>query len=240
MGKIGVWKLIILNVLCVVWPTWHNFWCHPGWWHHKQPWCHQLHHSHMLAKAIKGAARCLLGFFSHRSSEGEVLVHAWIDVPACPHLWILYPSRIIDWVVNCCCSSCPPCGCLYTFWEWPGSATYLPTSTDSAGLPYLLLVPVCTVFIELISLHHRKCLVTEVAPSTSHITIVGIPRCVPTDTSGPNRGSCSTLIATQVFKCSYRKEGEEHHALIPRGLAGWIGMAMCMWQVADTALTQPC
>ena len=103
----------------------------------------------------------------------------------------------------------------------------------------LWLVPMCTIFIKLIGLHLRKCFATGVAPFClmSHTSqfLASLGGC-QLNTSGPNHGPCSTLVATQVFKCSYGKEGDEHHTLVPRGLAGWIWMAMCTWQVMDTAL----
>ena len=122
------------------------------------------------------------------------------------------------------------------------SAAVLLPSTISAGPPYFQLVPMCTIFI-ILGLHRRKCLTTGVAPwhlaSGTSQFLASLGGC-QLNMSSPNHGPHSTLVVTQVFKCGYRKVGDKQHALISRELAGWIGMAMCSWQVVDTALTQPC
>ena len=118
-------------------------------------------------------------------------------------------------------------------------STAVPSScTVSTGPPYLQLVPVCTIFI-VKGLHHRKHLAAGLAlcHPTQHTSQFLV---CPLNTSGPNHGPHSTFVVTQVFKYGYGKEEDEPYALVSKELAGWIGMATCTWQVADTTLTQPC
>ena len=116
-------------------PPYMTLWHHIQLWHHI--WTHMmssmtssLHHWHMLAKPIKGAAWCLLGFILVPLSSCEVLIHAGIDVLTCLHFW--RPTSFKDNWLGCCLLlpwAYTLCGCLYTFWECPMSTTILSTST---------------------------------------------------------------------------------------------------------------
>ena len=111
----------------------------------------------------------------------------------------------------------------------------------STGPPYLQLVPMCTIFI-IEGLHHWKHIAACLAPchpsqhTSQFLASLGGHQLNMSDL---NHGPHSTLVGTQVFKCSCRKEEDEPYALVSVELAGWIGTAMCTWQVADTTLTQP-
>ena len=100
----------------------------------------------------------------------------------------------------------------------------------------------CTIFI-IEGLHHLKCIAARLAPCHPMHSIhhnSWHPWVGQLNMSGPNCGPHSTLVVTQVFKCGCGKEEDEPYTLVSEELAGWIGMATCTWQVADTTLTQPC
>ena len=150
--------------------TYEHPWCHL--------WCHLLHYCHMHAQPIKGATWHLSGVHGFGSIHlvhpfiGEVLVYAGIYVLKCLCFWSLLPSEIIDWVVVCYCHEHPHHIDTFTHSRSvPWALAILSTSTISAGPLYLWLVPVCTIFITLIGLHHRKHLATGVAPChLAHLT----------------------------------------------------------------------
>ena len=102
---------------------------------------------------------------------------------------------------------------------------YIFSRSVSTGLPYLRLVPVSTIFV-VEGLHHQKCTTAGLTPShpalhpSQFLVSLGGRQL---NTSGPNCGPCSTLVATQVFKCGCRRREDEPYTLISVELARWIG-----------------
>ena len=177
----------------------------------------------MQLKAYKRPSTLLIGVLVQNLPLGKVLKCTGIDVLMYPHFWSLCHLSIIDWLVVCYCHGHPHWGCPYTSQECPGSATILPTSMTSGGLPSPQLVFVCTVLIEQISLHLENGIVTRVPPcclrehpSQLLASLGGCPSHLlaslgghQLSTNGPNHVSCSASVATRVIKCSCGKEEDQ-------------------------------
>ena len=190
---------------------------------YEHPWCHLWCHHYIIGTAyIKVLHGTYWGSVNFGSSLLRWGTHAcrdwWTDTPA-----FLEPTSFKDNWLGCCLLlpwASTLCQCLYTFWRHTVSAAILSPSTISAGPLYLWLVPVCTIFIVLIGLHLRKHLATGVAPfclvscTSQFLASLGGHQL---NTSGPNHGPCSTLVATQVFKCSYDKREMSITALYLEG-----------------------
>ena len=169
----------------------------------------------MCAEAYKGPHATSLGVHSWSVSwwvRRYMLMHrltCW-----CAHIARAYflQTYLIGLLWFLC--KCLPPGCTNTLWELPWN-TVLDLMSTVPAVPLCLLVG--ALFIELLSLHLQKCVVLRqnYPPCVMHITIIGVPGWAPIEyTSGPNHELHSTMVATWVIKCSYRKEGEQWYILV--------------------------